>query len=107
MRLASIEDGGVARAGVVVSDDTFIAASQLVPGAPEDMLALIAADETLHARLRAAVARAREGAPLSSVRLLAPIPRPRRNVFCVGWNYSDHFAEGLAVRAQAGAPGQP
>ena len=37
------------------------------------------------------------GLPLHSVRLLAPIV-PRRNVFCVGWNYSEHFAEGKAFR---------
>jgi 2-keto-4-pentenoate hydratase/2-oxohepta-3-ene-1,7-dioic acid hydratase in catechol pathway len=28
------------------------------------------------------------------VRLHAPIPRPRKNVFCVGWNYLEHFEEG-------------
>jgi 2-keto-4-pentenoate hydratase/2-oxohepta-3-ene-1,7-dioic acid hydratase in catechol pathway len=30
---------------------------------------------------------------LSDVTLLAPIPRPRRNVFCVGKNYYDHAHE--------------
>jgi 2-keto-4-pentenoate hydratase/2-oxohepta-3-ene-1,7-dioic acid hydratase in catechol pathway len=35
--------------------------------------------------------------PLHSVRLLAPIV-PKRNVFCVGWNYAAHFAEGKAFR---------
>ncbi|HEV2011239.1 MAG TPA: fumarylacetoacetate hydrolase family protein [Candidatus Limnocylindria bacterium] len=35
--------------------------------------------------------------PLHSVRLLAPIV-PKRNVFCVGWNYAEHFAEGKAFR---------
>ena len=37
----------------------------------------------------------REGAllPLSRARLLAPIPRPRKNVFCLGLNYADHAAE--------------
>jgi len=30
--------------------------------------------------------------PLAAVRLLAPII-PKRNVFCVGWNYAEHFAE--------------
>jgi 2,4-diketo-3-deoxy-L-fuconate hydrolase len=34
---------------------------------------------------------------LQTVRLLAPIV-PRRNVFCVGWNYSEHFAEGKEFR---------
>ncbi|MEU7816568.1 fumarylacetoacetate hydrolase family protein [Pseudonocardia sp. NPDC049154] len=31
--------------------------------------------------------------PLEAVRLLAPIPAPRRNVFCVGKNYREHVAE--------------
>ncbi|HEY8732117.1 MAG TPA: fumarylacetoacetate hydrolase family protein [Candidatus Limnocylindria bacterium] len=35
--------------------------------------------------------------PLHSIRLLAPIV-PKRNVFCVGWNYAEHFAEGKAFR---------
>jgi 2-keto-4-pentenoate hydratase/2-oxohepta-3-ene-1,7-dioic acid hydratase in catechol pathway len=30
---------------------------------------------------------------LEQVRLLAPIPRPRRDVFCVGKNYRDHVLE--------------
>ncbi|WP_246831420.1 fumarylacetoacetate hydrolase family protein [Pseudotabrizicola formosa] len=30
--------------------------------------------------------------------LLAPLPRPRKNVFCVGRNYAEHIAEG--ARAQ-------
>jgi 2-keto-4-pentenoate hydratase/2-oxohepta-3-ene-1,7-dioic acid hydratase in catechol pathway len=33
------------------------------------------------------------GRPLSEVEVLAPIPRPRRNVFCVGRNYSEHARE--------------
>lgn len=34
----------------------------------------------------------------SDVRFLAPLPRPEKNVFCVGRNYADHIAEG--ARAQ-------
>ncbi|KAA9166448.1 fumarylacetoacetate hydrolase family protein [Amycolatopsis acidicola] len=34
-----------------------------------------------------------DGEPLDSVRLRAPIPEPRRNVFCVGKNYREHVAE--------------
>lgn len=33
---------------------------------------------------------------LNGALLKAPIPRPRKNVFCVGWNYLDHFSEGAA-----------
>jgi 2-keto-4-pentenoate hydratase/2-oxohepta-3-ene-1,7-dioic acid hydratase in catechol pathway len=31
--------------------------------------------------------------PLGAVRLLAPIPRPARNIFCVGKNYHEHAKE--------------
>jgi 2-keto-4-pentenoate hydratase/2-oxohepta-3-ene-1,7-dioic acid hydratase in catechol pathway len=34
-----------------------------------------------------------EGIPLHEATLLAPIPRPRRNIFCVGKNYRDHVTE--------------
>jgi len=39
------------------------------------------------------------GKDLSQVTLVAPIPRPRKNVFCVGSNYRAHVTE--ASRAQA------
>ena len=35
----------------------------------------------------------RLGAPAARVRLQAPIPRPARNVFCLGRNYREHAAE--------------
>jgi 2-keto-4-pentenoate hydratase/2-oxohepta-3-ene-1,7-dioic acid hydratase in catechol pathway len=31
---------------------------------------------------------------MADVKLHAPIPRPAKNVFCVGWNYLEHFEEG-------------
>ncbi|MFN7887253.1 MAG: fumarylacetoacetate hydrolase family protein, partial [Betaproteobacteria bacterium] len=40
--------------------------------------------------------------PLAEVCLEAPIPRPRRNVFCIGLNYRSHAAE-LAARGFNGA----
>jgi 2-keto-4-pentenoate hydratase/2-oxohepta-3-ene-1,7-dioic acid hydratase in catechol pathway len=50
--------------------------------------------------------RAVAGTPLDRVRLAAPI-RPPRNVFCVGWNYSEHFAEGQAIHSAAGHTEMP
>ena len=38
---------------------------------------------------------------LNSALLKAPIPRPRKNVFCVGWNYLDHFQEGATLSHNA------
>ena len=105
MRLATFDPGTGAVASIVANDDTVVAASDLVSDAPDDMVELIAAGAQLHARLRDAAARASGGVPLRSGRLLAPIPHPERDVFCVGWNYSEHFAEGKNFRLAQGTPG--
>ncbi len=104
MRLASYLVDGQPRAGVIASDQTLVGTSDLVAGGPSDMLAVLAAGPSLWDRLRAASASARDGLALSSVRLVAPIPRPRRNLFCVGWNYSEHFAEGQGFRGPNDSP---
>ena len=67
-------------------------------GASEDtatMVGIIRAGEPMRARLEE-LARRPGGATLAlpDVRLHAPIPRPAKNVFCVGWNYLEHFEEG-------------
>jgi 2-keto-4-pentenoate hydratase/2-oxohepta-3-ene-1,7-dioic acid hydratase in catechol pathway len=59
------------------------------------MLGIVRAGAPMLARLRALAARPPEGAiALADVKLHAPIPRPAKNVFCVGWNYLPHFEEG-------------
>ncbi len=58
-----------------------------------------------------AIAKSVAGAPAAAlrkhadIRLLAPIPRPTKNVFCVGRNYRDHVTEGY--RAAGAAPKYP
>jgi 2-keto-4-pentenoate hydratase/2-oxohepta-3-ene-1,7-dioic acid hydratase in catechol pathway len=42
--------------------------------------------------------------PCESVRLLAPIPRPRKNVFGVGLNYREHVKEGAEVVGRSPEP---
>lgn len=37
---------------------------------------------------------------LEQVRLLAPIPRPSKNVFCIGRNYREHIVEGNRARGR-------
>lgn len=68
------------------------------PFDPADMLSLIAAGEPALQWLRDVASKARNAIPLDQVMLLAPIPRPRKNVFCVGWNYLEHFKEGAKAR---------
>jgi 2-keto-4-pentenoate hydratase/2-oxohepta-3-ene-1,7-dioic acid hydratase in catechol pathway len=104
VRICTFEQGGVAYTGVVASDDTIVRTEDLVAGAidEDEMLDLILSGEPLWSELRAAARDARGGIPLATARLLAPIPRPPRNVFCVGWNYSEHFEEGRKARGAAG-----
>ena len=60
------------------------------------MIALIAGGEAALRTARKLAAHPPEGSvyPASEVRLLAPIPRPAKNVFCVGRNYLEHVQEG-------------
>jgi 2-keto-4-pentenoate hydratase/2-oxohepta-3-ene-1,7-dioic acid hydratase in catechol pathway len=45
---------------------------------------------------------------LSDVQLTAPIPRPRKNIMCLGWNYAEHAKETALLRGQeAKAPEYP
>ena len=71
---------------------------------PETMLGLIEAGPEVWGAVRKAVEATRAGAeagvPVGEVELLAPIPRPRKNVMCLGLNYAAHAAE------SAGAAGR-
>lgn len=65
-------------------------------GASEEtasMLGIIRAGAPMLETLRALAENAATLA-LADVKLHAPIPRPAKNVFCVGWNYLEHFEEG-------------
>jgi 2-keto-4-pentenoate hydratase/2-oxohepta-3-ene-1,7-dioic acid hydratase in catechol pathway len=98
MRLASYLVDGRPRAAVVAADQTLVPVAELVSGGPSDMLDVLAAGLGMWDQLRSAAGSARGGQPLASTRLCAPIPAPRRNLFCVGWNYLEHFAEGQGMR---------
>ena len=51
---------------------------------------------------------ARTGVPLVNVRLLAPIPRPRKNIFGIGLNYVEHVEESSrALNTAKDLPKQP
>ncbi|HEV8469713.1 MAG TPA: fumarylacetoacetate hydrolase family protein [Candidatus Limnocylindria bacterium] len=105
MRICTFEVKGATRAGAIASDNTVVALGDIVRGAPEDVLGLIAAGPATWDRVRAATAKAKGGIPTDQAKLRAPIPLPRRNVFCVGWNYSEHFEEGKSFRERSAQPG--
>ena len=79
----------------LVEGDDVIALRDLVPDAPGEMIAVIAAREPLRARLDAALRSVPAGArrPLGSVELRPPIPRPGK-ILCLGLNYAAHAKEG-------------
>lgn len=88
------------RVGVLLAGETVFdlgAHSTALPFESNSMLSLIEAGGEALAVITSLTQKA-QGTPLSQVRLHAPIPRPRKNVFCVGWNYLEHYAEGERIR---------
>ncbi len=92
------------RVGVVRDDDSVLDLGKLaaadptaLPGWGKDMVDLIAGGGTALSWVKRQVGE--PALPPGAVfakggySLLAPIPRPRKNIFCVGLNYRDHVAE--------------
>jgi 2-keto-4-pentenoate hydratase/2-oxohepta-3-ene-1,7-dioic acid hydratase in catechol pathway len=112
---ASVEEG--ARLGVLIGDmivdlARFGAASGLA--LPARMLDLIDLGPTAIASISGLLDACRGPFPLGTtipaadVRLLAPIPRPRKNIFGIGLNYLDHVAEAAeALQTSPDLPRQP
>jgi 2-keto-4-pentenoate hydratase/2-oxohepta-3-ene-1,7-dioic acid hydratase in catechol pathway len=91
---------GLLRGDVVVDLKTAAAASW--PDAPATLVDLIHSGPAAWTRM-AAVAGEATGAHshlTSSVRWHAPIPRPAKNVFCLGLNYAAHAKESSQVRGR-------
>jgi 2-keto-4-pentenoate hydratase/2-oxohepta-3-ene-1,7-dioic acid hydratase in catechol pathway len=88
---------GAPRPGLVTSANRVVDIPAAL-GAGEStatMLGIIRAGAPMLEKLRALESNASaSSAALADVKLHAPIPRPAKNVFCVGWNYLEHFEEG-------------
>ena len=91
MKLASYTDGGAVRIGRVEGNELVDLSTS---GLPMDMTALLELGPDALQKARTAGGRR---VPLSSVTLLAPVPRPRK-ILAIGLNYKDHIEEtGLAT----------
>jgi 2-keto-4-pentenoate hydratase/2-oxohepta-3-ene-1,7-dioic acid hydratase in catechol pathway len=99
LNLITFADAAGSRAGVLLSGGRVLDLAVAMPPA-RDMLGVIEGGAPMLAAIRALAANPPANAvlPLASVALQAPIPKPRRNVFCVGRNYMDHVAEGDRTR---------
>jgi 2-keto-4-pentenoate hydratase/2-oxohepta-3-ene-1,7-dioic acid hydratase in catechol pathway len=89
MKIVAYELDGAPGVGVLDADEAAVA-----PFA----LSAAEAAEGVQSLVERAVAgqdfpKAGDPMPLAGVRLRAPLPRPRRNIFCVGKNYYDHAHE--------------
>ena len=103
MRIATFSHAGREGVGIVENDAILdLAASK--GSAPPSVRELIAGGDAALKKAREALAAAKGDKsawrPLKDVRLLAPIPRPQKNVFCVGRNYKLHIEEGARARGQ-------
>ena len=76
---------------------------------PEQMTDFIRlADDALIASIEKAMAdNPNMGINLNSVKLLAPIPKPERNIFCLGKNYTEHVQEIKNIPGLGAAPESP
>jgi 2-keto-4-pentenoate hydratase/2-oxohepta-3-ene-1,7-dioic acid hydratase in catechol pathway len=101
MRLITYQDQSGAHIGALRDDTTIVPLDAVAP----DMLTLIGGGDELLAKARAELERAASTRPLSAVRLLAPIPRPRMDVVCLGMNYVEHAYE--SMRAKGLEPSLP
>ncbi len=99
MRLVTFEFQGRVRIGAV-RDDLLLPLDTVAP----DMLALIEAGPPTWDTVRRSGEAARERIPLGQVHLLAPIPRPHKNIFALGRNYGEHAKESAAVRGEQVTP---
>ena len=85
MKLVTYLHNGKEAVGVLSEDGTAVH-----PLPFPDMNALI---EAPREQLLAAAEAAKGALPLAAVTLLAPIPRPRQDIICLGRNYRDHLTE--------------
>jgi len=100
MRFFTFLPGAESSVGVLSGPDSFVR----LPFA--SLLELIAAGDAGLQAAREALERGPRMS-LAGLRLAAPIPEPRRNIFCLGWNYSEHSKEASAARGRLEPPKLP
>lgn len=116
MHLGTIQVGSITTTAVRLADDHVLdiaAAASTLTGAIGELLRegsmqkIIESGDDAVSAIRTLVDNAASGGhdqarhALSQVTVLAPLPVPRKNVFCVGRNYAEHIAEGDRAQKQA------
>ena len=93
MRFVTYSSGGRPTVGLLDPHDRVHDVAELLgaQGTDLDLARVIEDWPQLQARLSDAPATG--GVAVAEVQVLAPLPHPRRNVFCVGKNYREHARE--------------
>lgn len=93
MRLVSFADAAGARIGVHEASTGEVVDLAATSRLPRAMTEFVALGKKGLQRARRAVKSGEGRVHLSSVKVLAPFPRPAKNILCVGKNYYDHARE--------------
>ena len=96
MKLITYRQNGAEHVGALTEDGTGV-----LPLPVSDMNTLIETMTLTDLRSAAATAERGSALALSDVELLAPIPRPRQDVLCLGMNYLAHAEEAARYSADA------
>lgn len=109
MRLVTFSDAKGVRVGVHDAESNTIVDLSASTRLPKDMTAFVALGKKGLARARKAAKSGENRLPMDSVKILAPFPRPAKNILCVGKNYHDHAKEfhNSGFDASAGADAIP
>lgn len=102
---------GLMRDRHIIDLSAWLARREGQPAAAPDMLGLIEMGEEGLALCREALAQDDSSleslgalVPFDASKLLAPIPRPRRNIMCMGRNYPEHRAESMRAFGEQAQP---
>lgn len=99
MRIASFRHEDASGWGIVIDDRVLVCSGSDYPESvlqlleqhqePAPLLARLQTDPSAHS------------IALAEVELLSPIPKPRKNIICLGLNYAEHARESLQTKGQA------
>lgn len=105
MKLVTFEDSKTRQAGCLTANDTQIV-NLATAGLPAEMNLFIQLGEKGLVQARNIVKNATQTLPVHDVKICAPIPRPVRNIMCIGKNYMEHAREfqqsGFDASSQSG-----
>ena len=96
MRLATCKYNNQIQTAIVQADAALLPAT--CPDWDDELISMLQVIDncdyslqTLHALAENATSK--QWLPLAELQLLSPIPKPRQNVMCLGWNYTEHVEE--------------